>query len=1040
MSPGALFHKYRLPIIAVIGSLTLHGALLFAGSYKGTYDAYVHIFFADHYARSWWDLWETRWYTGFTMASYPPLTHQLIALISKVSSLPTGFILVMLFSAVATTIGVYRFSLLWVNPRAAGYAALLATFSSSIAETIHVFGQLPTMFVMGIMLNALPYVWYWLEHGKLSDLLRAWAMLMIAAAGHHVTTLFGMIFFSGPVILAVLVMKFRTPLADEITYEGRIRLSMLRGLITHRVRRVWGMLVRSGIFGVGLIAVLVITVLPYWLWSKSDPITQITIPHASRDSFLQNTPAGLIFFVVPWGVLSLTFPYALYKGFSSKNWMLAGSLAVMAVFGTGGTTPIPALILRGAYYILTLDRFTFWATIIILPFSGLFIESMTDGRLGQWIAARIGDWWRAGILIVFGLTLVAFALFTATLTQYRKFEPAPIDMQPIIEFLAKDNHDEWRYLTLGFGDQMAWLSAQTTALDVEGNYHSARRLPEMTSTPVERLDGAKYTNIPGLGSLQQFVTNPERYNLKYIFVADAFYEPLLFFAGWEKLGSLDNHIEVWQRADVPPLPTTLPAVQYPFWERLMWGTLPVGSIFITLFVFAITALWRRRDWQVQNIPLLRRIVRWRLMQSFLWDAPRTEAPPHFDWQFWKRYTRRIFPEINLRPYRWRRVYGVGLLIFLVIAAGGAYLFIRKQVFTPDAAILAYYDDLDFKKYTDSYTYLNTSDTQQGYLRWLSLQGGILASFAKLENLYTTDTPIDASHVKVHVEADWLTALGTYKVPNDYTMTLVNGKWKIDFDETIPPEPRDTLITQPSTLSYLDTPLTTLDNTALTRGVLDRSLLSVGALNTVFEPDAPVSFAPEAYDAGRIKGRFVGVVSVLGVVTNKDHYPAQVTISALLRDKDGNRLAEESVMDVVLHQLLPGESSPFRIDFNGYDASQIIDINKVASVEVTVEGVPTAFNLARPLVEVAPDTLYNSGAAAVDVPQVLTTVKDKAGKLIWVDSTYLSVGIKPDETASYSANPLPDGLRELGIPATVSGPRLTDWTGSIPATVINGYSR
>jgi hypothetical protein len=259
------------------------------------------------------------------------------------------------------------------------------------------------------------------------------------------------------------------------------------------------------------------------------------------------------------------------------------------------------MILRGAFYILTLDRFTFWGSIMILPFVGQMVESMIHGNLRRWMVAHFGNLFATGVPIVLGLAMLLMVYFTATLTQYRKFQPEPIDMTPIVEFLAKDNHDRWRYLTLGFGDQMAWLSAQTTALNVEGNYHSARRLPEMTSTPVERLDGAKYTAIPGLGSLQQFLTNPQKYELKYVFVKDAFYEPLLFFAGWNRLGRLDNDVIVWERADVPPLPAEIPQTVYPAWQRLMWGTLPVGSIFVVATVFLSTEVifplirrWRTR--------------------------------------------------------------------------------------------------------------------------------------------------------------------------------------------------------------------------------------------------------------------------------------------------------------------------------------------------------------------------------------------------------------------------------------------------------------
>ena len=49
---------------------------------RGADHTYSHVFLADHYRRAWFSLWETRWYLGFSMASYPPLVHQLIALIS----------------------------------------------------------------------------------------------------------------------------------------------------------------------------------------------------------------------------------------------------------------------------------------------------------------------------------------------------------------------------------------------------------------------------------------------------------------------------------------------------------------------------------------------------------------------------------------------------------------------------------------------------------------------------------------------------------------------------------------------------------------------------------------------------------------------------------------------------------------------------------------------------------------------------------------------------------------------------------------------
>ncbi|QPC84961.1 hypothetical protein G4Y79_11500 [Phototrophicus methaneseepsis] len=1039
----AWFTRYRLLVLAILGSLTFHSGLLLSGTYRGTYDAFVHIFFADHYARSWWNPWEPRWYTGFTMVSYPPLTHQLTALLSKMFSLPVGFIIVMLVSTLVTTLGVYRFSRLWVDERPALYAALLVVFSSSVAETVHVFGQLPTMFVIGVMLNALPFVWRWVEDGNISDLFRGWALLMIAAAGHHVTTLFGMVFFSGPILATLLLRKFRSPHKDENHFEGeKFTPRQIWPLIRQRVARVAPAFFRCGVFGVGLIIILVVTVLPYWLWSRSDPITQITIPHASRDSFLENTAAGLMFFLIPWGVMLFILPYALYKGFGTTNWILASSLALMALLGTGGTTPIPAFMLKGAFYILTLDRFTFWASIIILPFAGQFLESLLHGRLGRWITARFGSFWRIGLAVGLLLSLVGFALFTANLTQYRKFQPGSVDMTPIVEFLAKDNHDNWRYLTLGFGDQLAWLSAQTTALNVEGNYHSARRLPELTSTPIERLDGAKFTSIPGLGSLQAFLTNPQRYNLKYTFANDAFYEPILYFSGWHKLGVLENDVQVWERADVPPLPAQIPVTVYPAWQRLMWGTLPVGSLFVaTVVFFFTTAIVPRFNLSLQRTPIIKRIVRLRIIRFWLIDDDTHEVQfPSEDWQLWKRITRRLFPELKLNPRPRRVLYGVLLLIVLAGGVVVAWRVFRQKTVSPEAVILNYYDALDFKRFTDSYTYLATDLTQEEYLRWLSLQGGILASFAKLENLYTDVEPNADGSVTAYVTAEWLTSLGTYPVEETWQLIPQGGTWQLVLDIEPPEVPRETFVATSNVDFYLDLPLTTLDETALNRGVLDRSILSVSPVQVVYVPDVPIGFAPESYDAGRIEGRFEGLISVIGAVKNHASAPAHLTITAILRDKNLNRLAETNVMDGMMHQLWPQEITPFRVDFTGASATDILDIGVVDSVELIVRGVPTSHNLGRSLVMLNDHTLYNAGLQMVDIPRLLTTFTDIDGNPYWVDGTYLEQAIAPGKTLAYSLPTVPDDLQLMDLPVTITGPRLVDWDSTVPDVVVYGYSR
>ncbi len=208
-------------LLALVLTFGFHFSLLFY-SFKRTYDAYVHIFFADHYARAWFDHWEYRWYTGFTMTSYPPGSQQSIALLASGLGLQNSFIVVQLLALLLVVLGIYRFSRIWVGEEAAGYASLLAVFASSIGETVHVFGQLPTTFSLGFLLNALPYAGQWLRTGRWRHLILAWAVIAATTAGHHVTTLFGAVFFLGPVIAQVI----GTLLGSTLIASGAIAPSL----------------------------------------------------------------------------------------------------------------------------------------------------------------------------------------------------------------------------------------------------------------------------------------------------------------------------------------------------------------------------------------------------------------------------------------------------------------------------------------------------------------------------------------------------------------------------------------------------------------------------------------------------------------------------------------------------------------------------------------------------------------------------------------------------------------------------------------------
>ena len=1020
-------------VIALLAVLVYHGGLSLYGTYQNTYDAYVHIFFADHWTRGWFDHWDPRWYTGFTMMSYPPLSQQSVAALSKVTGdLEMAFAIVQTSALAVMTIGMYRFAKIWVSEEAAGWAALWLVFSTAMAETVHVFGQLPTTYSLGLLLNALPFAYRWVDEGKFSYLLKAWALTAATTGAHHVTTLFGAVFITAPVIVLALVENFRTPLADEPPNQPRyITGANWRALIVRRLRRMIGPITRSGIYAVGTVVLLLLVVFPYWAWSRSDPITQVAIPHSSRDNFLINRNAGLVFWLIPYGLLIFVFPYVYYRGLFSKTWPLLASIALLMLLGTGGTTPIPRMLLGGAFDILTLDRFTLWASILMLPLAGEFVVSLLHGDIAAWLREQFGDLTWRSLQFFFVVGMLSASLLTVSLTRFRRFQPARIDPTPIVNFMEKDQHDRWRYMTLGFGDQMAWLSAQMTAAQVDGNYHSARRLPEMTTTPVERLEGAKFRGIPGIGSLQQFLAMPDKFNLKYIFSNDQFYDPLLYFYGWHRIQFLENGIAVWEREDIPVLPEELPRREIPLYHRVMFGTLPPTALFLALLattvqfwtipfkllgeILGVTALLRRLP-RPRSTPLHRiyGMLDTRLLAASQMPYQESaQAPP---WQIWLRWMmrrsrRRIRPS-NLRS-RHIRAAMLAITVMVLIGVGAAWINSLRS--DPVLLVEHYYDDLDFRRFGDAYDKLNphTRPDYEQFLLNLTATGGLVASYAKLEDMRTTVLVEEPHYMEVQTDTRYITALSYYT--DTATLTLTRGD---DYDWAIEPPPVDVtvppgqFIRQP-TVGFLSQGRSrvTSDTTSFA-DVLDRPELAVLDSRLVADEE----------------GRF----SVVGEVMNIDVDPADLTVTARLYDQEGAELTVYNATSAMLHKLLPQEITPFRVDFEGVAGLALEDTAESLSFrpdarwdyELPPDAELGAFNVFAKAVVTGRDlernlgiqdmvvkmengglrldgTIINSGLTEGVIPHVLLTLYDQEGRIVWVDDHFIRESVRPQRALDIS---------------------------------------
>jgi hypothetical protein len=128
----------------------------------------------------------------------------------------------------------------------------------------------------------------------------------------------------------------------------------------------------------------------------------------------------------------------------------------------------------------------------------------------------------------------------------------------------------------------------TDASSVDGEWNSGRTLPELTQFGAGALTSSKYFNKPGLDALRAMLMQADHYGLKWVFVRDRYYDPLLSFAGWRQVDSLeDKTITVWSIDGVPPATPVNSAQMPPPWQGLMWGILPFGSSLLAILVVFI---------------------------------------------------------------------------------------------------------------------------------------------------------------------------------------------------------------------------------------------------------------------------------------------------------------------------------------------------------------------------------------------------------------------------------------------------------------------
>jgi len=310
--------------------------------------------------------------------------------------------------------------------------------------------------------------------------------------------------------------------------------------------------------------------------------------------------------------------------------------------------------------------------------------------------------------------------------------------------------------------------------------------------------------------------------------------------------------------------------------------------------------------------------------------------------------------------------------------GGASLLAPKPD-TPEHALTLFLGDMQRRNWRKAFGDVaqeNGVDEQAMMQDW-SGSNGSLRTFSGLEGfqLWPLHEADDSAQIRARLH--WSTPVGPLEEVRDFHMMRDGRIWKVLFSKIeIPSTPAQVV-----PVTYLRWDLVTGD-----------SRDSWGSHNV----DAPRVriISMNAVDSAE------GTV-IVGEVTNEDTVPAFVNVNAALIDADGKTLDEESSFDRIAHILLPKQVSPYRIDFPGILLADVKNVHIDVRPALVPASADPVIGVIDQKIEKDPQgnsvlagELQNQSGETVNIPHVIASFYDSAGRVIWVSDGYVDRALVP----------------------------------------------
>jgi hypothetical protein len=337
-----------------------------------------------------------------------------------------------------------------------------------------------------------------------------------------------------------------------------------------------------------------------------------------------------------------------------------------------------------------------------------------------------------------------------------------------------------------------------------------------------------------------------------------------------------------------------------------------------------------------------------------------------------------------------RILPIALVVLAgaLVAAGTIHTSSLAPATTPAGAVQSLLDHVKAKDMRGAYSYVaKQSGTDfDSFARNLRGSSGSLRTYSSLQKFETKVLHKNDQQAMVRASLQWASAVGALYETHDLQVVPEDNSWKVLW----PVSKQSKVPPQVIPVNYLRWDI-------ITRGADD----DWGAQNVDPPRVRIVSMNAIARDGGTI---------VMGEIVNEDTVPGFITVSATLLAKDDKILGQEESFDKVSHTLLPKEVSPFRIDFPDVKFSSVKSVRMQPTSLLVPAAADPVIGVLRQRLEkdvrghpVLTGELINQSGQIVNIPHVLATYYDNAGRVIWVSDGYVSHALLPQTPLPFSVD-------------------------------------